>query len=107
MDMFGEGPSEAKIQADDEVEWEYKESQDGDLIGPCSTAKMLKVSKSSKNSFLIFFSSKLATIKTFWLGELIQVISITLSELTLTCTIEQNSLPFYHCSQIKTHVHFV
>ena len=49
--MFGDGPSEAKIQADDEVEWEYKESQDGDLIGPCSTAKMLKVRKSSKKLF--------------------------------------------------------
>ena len=44
MDMFGDGPSEKKMKADDEVTWEYKESQDGDLIGPCSTSKMLKVS---------------------------------------------------------------
>ena len=54
MDIFGDGPSEAKIQADDEVEWEHKESQDGDLIGPCSTAKMIKVRDFLKSSLLTF-----------------------------------------------------
>lgn len=43
LDMFGDTPAnDSKIEAD-EVQWEYKESKDGDLIGPCSTAKMLKV----------------------------------------------------------------
>ena len=44
MDIFGDEPSAKKMKADDDVTWEYKESQDGDLIGPCSTSKMLKVS---------------------------------------------------------------
>ena len=55
LDMFGDTPAnDSKIEAD-EVQWEYKESKDGDLIGPCSTAKMLKVQKFSSNQSIACF----------------------------------------------------
>ena len=59
LDMFGDTPAnDSKIEAD-EVQWEYKESQDGELIGPCSTAKMLKVHKLTvfENLFYDSFSA--------------------------------------------------
>ena len=55
LDMFGDTlANDSKIEAD-EVQWEYKESKDGDLIGPCSTAKMLKVQMFSSNQSLVCF----------------------------------------------------
>ena len=67
--MFGDtAANESKIEAD-EVQWEYKESKDGDLIGPCSTAKMLKVKDNSLMLSIFGFSSKGAITKIFWLEE--------------------------------------
>ena len=55
LDMFGDTPAnDSKIETD-EVQWVYKESKDGDLIGPCSTAKMLKVQKFSSNQSIACF----------------------------------------------------
>jgi len=53
MDIFGDEPSAKKMKADDDVTWEYKESQDGDLIGPCSTSKMLKLQAGDNKDLLV------------------------------------------------------